>query len=164
MWGGEALATVFVFARLGIRIRSFRKLYSDDIMVILSWVCSMAGCIIWQMIVRGLYDQYKLSAGELQMTPDVIQRELDLLRGSLAYLLLYNTCLYGIKASILLFFRRLDSKYQGPRRKWWWFVAAFTFVAYVTTVGTNQFKCLLSSLTYIFSKSTLHQRNCKETS
>lgn len=156
MWGGEAIATIFLCMRLTIRVKAFRRLYSDDAFVILAWVCSMAACILWQVLVTGLYQQYKLSAGKLEMTPEVLKTERDLLHGTVAYLLLFFTCLYGVKASFLFFFRRLDEKYEGRRQIWWWFVALITLASYLTSCGTIQWKCLLGSFEFIFSKPLMH--------
>jgi hypothetical protein len=152
MWGGEAVGSLFVFMRLAIRMKSFRKLYTDDFMVLFAWVCSMAGCAIWQMGARGLYDQYLLTTGDLIPTPEVLQRERRLLRGQVAYLWMYHTCIFGIKGSFLVFFRRLDSHHDGLRKKWFWFVAVVTVLAYFSAAGAQQYNCVLSSIEYIFSK------------
>jgi hypothetical protein len=159
MWGGEAVGSLFVFLRLAIRMKSFRKLFADDYLVILSWIYSIACCGIWQIGSRGLYDQYKLTTGELIITPDVLARERRLLHGTVAFLWLYQTCIFGIKASFLVFFRRLDSHHEALRKKWFWFVAIVTLLAYFSAAGAQQYKCLLSSFEYIFSKSApvLHQ-------
>jgi hypothetical protein len=155
MWGGEAIGSLFVFMRLAIRVKSFRKLFADDFMVILSWVCSMACCAIWQIGSRGLYDQYLLTTGELVPTPEVLARERRLLVRTVAYLWIYQKCIFGIKASFLVFFRRLDSHHDGLRKKWFWFVAIVTAVAYLSAAGAQQYKCLLSSFEYIFSKCSV---------
>jgi 4-amino-4-deoxy-L-arabinose transferase-like glycosyltransferase len=152
MWGGEAVGSLFVSMRLAIRVITFRRLFADDFMVMFSWVCSMVCCTIWQMEVRGLYDQYRLTTGELIGTPEVLARERSLLRGTVAYLWIYQTCIFGIKASFLVFFRRLDSHYEGRRKKWFWFVALFTALGYLSAAATQQYNCLLSSLEYIFCK------------
>ncbi|KAF2851332.1 hypothetical protein T440DRAFT_517339 [Plenodomus tracheiphilus IPT5] len=152
MWGGEAVGSLFVFLRLGIRINSFRKLFADDLMVIFSWMCSMACCAIWQMGSRGLYDQYLLTTGELIPTPEVLARERRLLRGTVAYLWIYQTCIFGIKASFLVFFRRLDNHHEGLRKKWFWTVAVVTGIGYISAAGAQQYNCLLSSFEYIFTQ------------
>lgn len=120
------------------------------------WICSLSICILWQMIVEGLYNQYKLTTGELPLTADVIQKELDLLRGSGAFLMLWHTCIYSIKAAFLIFFRRLDQLHHGARNKWWWFVSVFTFASGMSSIGMIYWRCLLSSLEYIFSKFSLN--------
>ena len=127
-------------------------MFADDYFVISAWICSMAGCIIWQSFVKAMYDQYKLTTGDLIPTPEVLQRERGFLRGTVAFLYMFHTCLYCIKASFLIFFRRLDSRCEGPRKKWWWFVAAVTLAAYLTSLFTVQYKCLLGPFDYIFSK------------
>ncbi|KAF2235505.1 hypothetical protein EV356DRAFT_566389, partial [Viridothelium virens] len=152
MWGGAAISSLFVFARLAIRLKAFRRLYSDDGLVVLAWISSLGACVLWQMVVDDLYNQYKLSTGQLALTPDVIKGEKNLLRGTLAYLIFFHTCIYSIKGSFLLFFRRLDSKAQGFRKRWWWFVAIITLAGYLSSCGTIQWKCLLSSLDYIFTQ------------
>lgn len=143
-----------MFLRLAIRVKAFRRLWSDDGLVILAWLFSIGAAILWQMVATALYNQYKLSTGKLVPTPDVLKKEKELLHGTVAFLFLFHTCIYSIKASFLLFFRRLDSRYDGPRRKWWWFVTVITLAAYITSWGTIQWKCLLGSYEFIFSKSS----------
>ncbi|KAF1974632.1 hypothetical protein BU23DRAFT_598299 [Bimuria novae-zelandiae CBS 107.79] len=149
---GEAVASLFVFLRLAIRAKSFRKLFADDFLVVLSWVCSLTCCAIWQIGSRDLYDQYKLTTGELMPTPEVLARERRLLHGTVAFLWLYQTCIFGIKASFLVFFRRLDNHHEGLRKKWYWFVAVVTLIGYITAASAQQYKCLLSSFEYIFTQ------------
>ncbi|CAI6283424.1 unnamed protein product [Periconia digitata] len=152
LWGGEAVGSLFIFLRLFIRYRAFSKFWSDDYIIMITWLCSLSICVLWQINANNLYNQYKMSNGELQLTADTIQHEMVLLRGSAAFLMLWHICIYGIKAAFLIFFGRLDQLHDGPRKKWRWFVSVFTICSGMTSIGVTDWQCLLSRLAYVLTQ------------
>lgn len=153
MWGGTALSLCFLIFRIFVRLRYFKRLYADDILVIAAWAMLLASSIVWQTQQVPLYNQFKLSSGHIQPTTAILAAEQTLLHANLAVLILFLSCLWSVKVSILVFFRRLGHKVQG-QRIWWWSVMGFTLLTWATCIGVLQYWCLLSSAEYILSELT----------
>ncbi|KAL4883815.1 hypothetical protein BJY04DRAFT_216152 [Aspergillus karnatakaensis] len=148
IWGATTLSFLFVTARTLARIIAFRRLWLDDLFAIAAWFILLAQAITWQTQVDTVYLQFQLSAGNILPTPEVLDRLAELWRAQCAILILFYTSLWAIKASFLIFFRRL----AGTER-WWmiwfWCVSGFVAAAYFACLGDIQYKCLLSSQEYI---------------
>lgn len=97
-----------------------------------------------------MYTQYQLSAGTISPTPKIIADEVTFLKTEVATIFLFYCCLWSIKLSFLIFFRRLGQRVRG-QKIWWWFVLALTVVTWATCIGDIQYPCLLNSLEYIMS-------------
>lgn len=136
--------------RLFVRVKAFRRLYWDDFLVILAWIFFLASAVIWQTQKSGTYSQFGLASGTLAPTPAVLSAFLDSQRGQLAVLFMFYSCLWAIKLSFLIFFRRLGQKVRG-QKTWWWCVTGLVIVTYITCIGTIQYPCLLGTLEYIMS-------------
>ena len=156
MWSGTAISLCFVGVRLLSRVRSFRKLFVDDFLVIFSWTLLLVSAILWQTQQTAMYNQFKLAAGTLIPTLDVLKGEETFLKSSVALIIFYFTSLWLIKLSFLIFFRRLSSNIYRWHQIWWWCVLGFTVASYATVIGTMGFGCLLAPLTFIMSTPGLH--------
>jgi hypothetical protein len=149
-WGGTALSLVFFIFRISVRIRAFKKVYLDDYLVLVAWLSLLASAIIWQTQQVAMYTQYELSAGRLIPTPKLLAAEKTFLRTEVATIFLFYVCLWCVKISFLVFFRRLEQHARG-HRIWWWCVFGFTVATWATCIGNIQYHCLLGALEYIFS-------------
>lgn len=149
-WGGTALSFIFVVFRIYVRIKSFRRVYADDFLVVLAWLLLLTSAIIWQTQQTSMYTQFRLSSGNVVPTPEILAAERTFLRTEVATIFMFYTCLWSVKISVLIFFRRLGQKVKG-HRVWWWCVLALTVATWATCIGDIQYPCLLKSLEYIFS-------------
>jgi hypothetical protein len=156
---------------VAIRWRAFRSLYVDDYLVVGAWAMAVATAILWQTQASAAALQFELvtrmlaNAAEMPESKGSLdpQRLLELLgpatstiedlwRAFVAILILYNTTLYTIKASCLVFFWKLRYR-SGPQHKWWWvFVSLFTLASYVATIAIQPYRCWLGDIAYISSK------------
>ena len=151
LWCGTAVSLCFVLFRLFVRVKAFRRLYWDDFLVVLAWVFFFATAVIWQTQHVGVYYQFALSSGSVLPTPAVLSALLNGQRAQLAVLVMFYSCLWAVKLSFLIFFRRLGQKVRG-QKIWWWCVTGLTITTYITCIGTIQYPCLVGDLQYIMSK------------
>lgn len=151
LWGGTGISLGFLAFRIFVRISSFRRIYVDDILVLVAWLLFLASAIIWQSQQTAIYDQFAEVAGTMAPTPEWLAAEKTLLRAEAATITMYYTSLWIVKLSFLLFFRRLGQNVKG-HTTWWWCVLAFTVATWFTCIGSISFNCLLRPLQYIYSK------------
>lgn len=128
-----------------MRIRSFKKFYWDDAFVLIAWLMLLASAIIWQCISKNMYQALYIASGvSLSIPPTFIEDSQTYLRGMLAIILLFQSGLWSVKISFLLFFRRLGENVSGQKVHWW-IAFAFTLATYFVGIGTIQYNCLTPS-------------------
>lgn len=142
----------FLAFRIFVRIKSFRMIYADDVLVLTAWHMFFASSVIWQTQQMALYEEAYLGSWTFVPTPEQLEAEKTLLRCEVVATILYFTALWTVKLSFLIFFRRLSQKVQG-QNIWWWCVTGLTVVTWVTCIGITPFKCFLGSLEWIFGKA-----------
>lgn len=109
--------------------------------------------ITWMTQVDSMYLLFQLDAGKLMPTPEILKRLAQLERAECAILILFYTSLWAIKASFLIFFRRIG----GTDRSWliwFWCVVGFVAATYFVCLGDIQYPCLLRDQAYILGMST----------
>lgn len=153
MWGGTALSLCFFIFRVFVRLRYFQTVYADDVFILAAWVMLLASSAIWQTQQAPLYNSFKLSAGQIQPTADILVAEQSLMHANLVVLVLFLSCLWSVKVSILLFFRRLGYNVRG-QNIWWWSVMGFTVLTWAICISVLEYRCLLGSADYILSELT----------
>jgi hypothetical protein len=153
-WGGTAVSLIFFVFRICVRIKSFKRLYADDFLVLLAWLSLFGSAIVWQTQQTAMYHQYDLAAGKVSPTPEILEAEIVFLRTEVATIILFYVCLWCVKISFLIFFRRLGQNVRGLR-VWWWVVLGFTIAFFATCIGDTQYSCLLRSLDWILSMQEL---------
>ena len=153
MWGGTALSLCFLIFRIFVRLRYFKKIYADDFFVLAAWLMLLTSSIIWQMQQTRLYYSFKLSAGQMQATANVLEAEKSFFHANLAVLILFLSCLWSVKISLLVFFRRLGQQVRG-QKIWWWSVMGFTILTWAICIGVLQYRCLTGPIDYILSELT----------
>ena len=138
------MSLCFVAFRVFVKIKSFRKLFSDDLLVIAAWIMLFGFAVLWQVMVPTLYEQYAVESG--QKLPDVefISKDTHFLRSIVAFTILFYSCLWTVKLSFLLFFRRLGARVRG-QNIWWWCILAVTGLTWVSCIATVHYRCLLDS-------------------
>lgn len=115
------------------------------IAVVLCIVC----VIIWQiLVVHDLYEVINVLWGLQLPKSDFFAHLRRYFETSIALFILFNSLLWAIKFSFLLFFRRLG-KYVERQKLLWWPILAFTVVSYVVTVAFAANLCLGKSLSYV---------------
>ena len=154
LWAGIVLSLAFLVFRLTVKWRSYRKTYSDDYLVIIAWILLLASTILWQIMSPNLYELFDVVSGQALLTPGFVDRNTDLLRSLAPFSLLFYTCLWTVKLSFLLFFRRLGLNVRG-QKIWWWCVLVITLLTWAATVADNDWKCSVRPVEWIWCKSTI---------
>ncbi|KAF1999552.1 hypothetical protein P154DRAFT_381605, partial [Amniculicola lignicola CBS 123094] len=145
VWGGFTIATIFVGCRAGLRFRTFRRFYIDDVFVLVAWVMVLASTILWQCLADSMYFINAVARG-VQMPPsDFAERSESFSKASIALMVLFYSALWSIKLSFIFFFRRLYVN-MGSWTRFWWITLTITIAAWAVCVGNVDFKCLMSPL------------------
>lgn len=122
----------------------------------------LGSAAIWQHVAPTFYEQSRILSGKASLSVDFFHNETIFLRCLGALNILFWTCLYCIKLSFLLFFRRLRAKVRG-REIWWWCVLAVAVTGWLVSIADYPYRCIYSSFEYILCKScsahTLFQTN-----
>lgn len=149
MWGGGAIAVMFVFFRFYARIKRFKRLYWDDFFAFMAAVINIISVIIWQtLVVHDLYEVINGLKGFQRPKPDFAARLRRYFDTAFALFILFNSMLWAIKFSFLIFFRRLG-KHVRRQRLLWWPILTFTVISYVITV-------VVLAASFCFGKSLLY--------
>ncbi|PYH44303.1 uncharacterized protein BP01DRAFT_401389 [Aspergillus saccharolyticus JOP 1030-1] len=138
-------------ARVIVRLKTFRRLFVDDFLVLLAWVLSVITGIVWRVESPTLYELYALGAGTAAFMPDVIPRLNTVMRYEAPFMFLFYTTLWCVKFSFLVFFYKLGSKIHN-HRVWWWVVSATTLAVWVVSVGDIDYQCSLGGVEFIFEQ------------
>lgn len=148
LWGGTGISLCFLLFRLFVRLKAFRRLYSDDFIVIAAWTIKLVVNILWQMKAPVLYEHFDVMAGK--KLPDVgfVNRDTALQRTVVLFSILFYSALWLVKLSFLMFFRRLGSKVKG-QKIWWWFILVFTLLTWVACIADIEYKCSFNSYAFI---------------
>ena len=109
----------------------------------------LAYAIIWQVEAPTLYLQYAVQSGTAPFTPEFISKDTLLLRSIVPVSILFYSCLWAVKISLLLFFRRLGSNVNG-QKIWWWSIFVVTVLAWVACIGDLNWRCSLGSYYWIY--------------
>lgn len=141
IWTFTALAFPFVPFRLFVRWKVFRKLFADDGFVVLTYCLLLTYAIIWQDRAHDLYVVFDVASGFIKADATFIDHFERFLTTEMVS---YPSCLWLIKFSFLLFFRRLDRhvKYQ---KIVWWSAFVLTVVCLEIWWGMSHWQCIAAS-------------------
>lgn len=132
----------------------FRKLFWDDIFVVLAMVITLASAIVWQtFMAHDMYELMGVSAGLEPPGPTFVIDSDNYSKASTAVQIFFYSTLWSVKISFLIFFRRLGKNVR--RQKFlWWPIFSFTVATYIASVGMIQYRCLINSLLYLIENCT----------
>lgn len=149
-WAVTGISLLFLVARLVIRARAFSKLLADDYLVIAAWLMLFTSAVTWQTQASTLYRWIDTLYGRRPPIPEVdaFKAVGPVLRFSLAWHVLFYTCLWAVKFSFLVFFRRLGFT-LNQNKIWWWTVFAITLGGWITCIGSLDFECTVASVAHI---------------
>lgn len=155
VWSGLIITLIFFTFRIYVRVRSFRKLYVDDALILLAWLMILATSIIWQTLSGAMYRSLFVISGKVHHPPPTfVNDQQNFLHGSAVVIVLFYSSLWAVKLSFLFFFRRLV-RGVARQKQLWWAVLAITVGSYFACIGTIEYKCLLSSFAKIVSECAI---------
>ena len=97
-----------------------------------------------------MYMEYAMMSGR-PSTPENLEKYLYFLPAITAFTILFYSCLWSIKLSFLLFFRRLGSRTKG--KTWWWCILVITVLSWIVCVADFSYPCSLGSVETLTSES-----------
>jgi hypothetical protein len=154
MWCFTSLSTLFVIFRLGVRFYTFRRLYMDDFFVVSASVLTIASSILWQFETPTLYEQFRVVAGEEQLTLAYMDRFFKFIPITSAFFIFYYTSLWCVKVSFLLFFRKLGKTIRSHNIVWWC-ITVVVLAGYAASMALMDFPCLMNGMDWIAGKERL---------
>ena len=82
---------------------------------------------------------------------DFQEKHTTFLHNVVAFNVFFYSCLWSVKLSLLLFFRRLRSK-QRSHQVWWWCVLGVCVVTWAACVADIQWQCTVTSFEHVMCK------------
>ncbi|KUJ07657.1 uncharacterized protein LY89DRAFT_631275 [Mollisia scopiformis] len=143
MWGTGLLLTTLRFA---VRYHYFRDFFWDDFFQVIGMLSLTALAVVTQL------QRDKIYALKAAAPPDgdpaertykhvITDATRDQAKLQFASIFLFWICLWAIKGSLLMFYRRLF--YNLPKyMKWWWAAAVACIATFIACVLTNFLECL----------------------
>ncbi|KZL79571.1 hypothetical protein CI238_07244 [Colletotrichum incanum] len=130
IWICFSVASLFVALRLTVRWRQNHSFLADDYWIIWAWMCLLTMASLQTRQLDALYYTTYLSAGRIQVTAETVAKTEDLTRWQFPIIKLFWTVLWSVKASFMAVFYRLVKPFT-VRRRLWYCIAAFAFLAYI---------------------------------
>lgn len=138
--------------RLFVELRTFRRLHCDAYLVVLAWTMLFGSAVFWQVETPLLYELYGAEPRQRPIMPGFFDKFTGFLRTVVPFNILFVCCLWTIKISLLLFFRRLGSTIKG-HRIWRWVVLVVNILAWGACIGGIYYECSLGSPEFILCES-----------
>ncbi|MCJ1271129.1 hypothetical protein MMC22_011028 [Lobaria immixta] len=155
IWGGLAIAMIFVVIRLFARLKTFKKLFADDFFVIFALILALASAIVWQIFAKYMFQMLAVAYGS-PPGPNFATQFEHYSKSSAAVVILFYSTLWAIKISFLIFFKRLG-KNVTRQNLLWWPIFGFTMATYFASIGAIPYSCFMDSLDEVL-------RNCSTNS
>lgn len=133
-WTSIGLVLCFLLCRLFARLHAFRRLCSDDFIIIAAWTMKLGTSILWQ-----INERLAVLAVKKPLDLDFVNRDTALWSTSAVFAILFYLTVWLVKFSFLMFFRRLGSKAIGLNI-WWWYILVVT-----VCIADIQYRCALGS-------------------
>lgn len=141
-----ALTSAFVVARVAIQVGRRRRLEVPDCLIYSSYMCYLAVCGLYLYMAPRLYRFDDVLAGKAAPW-STMQRDVVVLYNSLfVNTLLFWTCLWCAKLSLLVLYRKLMTGLPYVYMRLWWGIVVFCVLVSSSTICR-----LLAVLTLIVS-------------
>ena len=142
MWTFAAVAFPFVPFRFFVRWKVFHKLFVDDFLVLFAYLLLLVFAIMWQIVAHDMYAFVEAAAGLIPIDQSLVGHYNNYLKAEMASMMICALCLWSIKLSFLLFFRRLG--YRVPKqRSIWWLVLVVNILALAVWIGIMNWRCMI---------------------
>ncbi|KAF2846616.1 hypothetical protein T440DRAFT_432288 [Plenodomus tracheiphilus IPT5] len=144
VWTFVALSLIFVIIRCAIKLKTFKRISSDDIIALFAWVLFLTNIILWTVMSPRLYDNYEMLQGKGPFDEAGVMRNLErygeFIHCIAPFTIMFYTSLWSVKISLLLFFRKLGHQIRS-HEIWWWCVLFVTVSTWAVCVGNIDYAC-----------------------
>ncbi|KAI6086342.1 hypothetical protein F4821DRAFT_238533 [Hypoxylon rubiginosum] len=150
LWLGIGLMTVAFITRAYIRLVSFRRLFSEDWLMLLSLCMFLTNAVLATIYMQPLVDLVHLADGTFRPGPTFKGDTKVALEAFAATAVLANLGTWLVKLNFLLFFYRFGHQLLKFRVSWW-FVSIFVVASGITQIGLIQFDCMINDVDTILA-------------
>lgn len=150
MWVGVATSFAALAFRLVIRVKTFRRLWWDDLLALCAWGSFVASSAVWQTQHDGVYDPDASASGAWFPTPDFLRTSEATYNAQTTVVRLYCTCNLAFNYSLLAFSLRCVP--IARVKKVWWCMMAAPLATYAACIYIIQHPCLLRDATDVESE------------
>ena len=148
------MSFIFVLFRGYFRLKSFRRLFFDDALVLFAWVILLITAVIWQKRVYIIYYVNDISNGVIDPPPtDLWELVGKQVHQGLAVTILNLVSLWSVKFAFLVLFKKMGRNVRG-QKPLWWFVFLFTFATLAVSIGVQAYGCVFGDIEKISGRST----------
>ena len=154
LWTGVTVSFCFLALRGYVRLRAFHRFFLDDVLVLLAWLIFLANTILNQIMLPTLYlttEVYELSEDFPSLPEDFPSKFDFFLHAYMATSIAFWCCLWSIKASFLVFFRKLGHK-VARQNMLWWCALSITVIGFVINLALWYYKCSVGNISVNSSK------------
>jgi hypothetical protein len=131
------------------------RLFADDAFAIGALICFTVMAIMNQVQRDYIYMEIDLLSNPAALRPPFTTED-GIANGvavesklQFAAILFFWSCLWCIKGSLMMFYRRLFVGVNGYM-KWWWMVAMFCIITWLASILTNFLSCIPISRRWSF--------------
>ena len=145
LWIGVGLSLCFIVFRTYVRLKVFRRLFLDDILVLLAWLIFLANVILYQIMLPTVYliiEVYNdIETKGSQVMPEDFPAKLDFfLHAYMACNFAFWCSLWAVKASFLAFFRKLGQN-VARQNFLWWCATVMTAICFIINFAIWDYRC-----------------------
>jgi hypothetical protein len=155
-WTALSICTIFLAARLYIRLAKQGRTLMDDYFIIAAWVFLLVNVILqtiqnpdiymivkYGKVARYIGEKYRVNLDMVygpELAAEFVERGTRFLKFEFTIIGLFWTIIWLVKGSFLAFFYTLFEGLPNYRRAWW-FVVVFAFFAYAGAWITSALNC-----------------------
>ena len=122
----------------------FKRLFIDDLFVVLAWICLLVFHAVWQRYADDAYRVWKVASGELPVTLAALEWSSSLEKTMVVSSFCYSFGLWFIKLNFLFFFKRLGQNVMYQKLVWW-IVLAFVTTCFANHIGIIPWNCIIGN-------------------
>ena len=135
-----SFSILFATTRTVIRVRRFRRLYPDDLLLLFSLTTFIVAVgVFWQNITN-VFEQMDIIQGIKPLTVQFIQNQVSNIRLNYASGSMLWISVYCVKLAFLAIFRRLIW-HDRALKMWWFIVLVFVILTGLVSVACDIYIC-----------------------
>ena len=139
-----AVSFISLGFRIFTRLRSLKRLFIDDALVVFAWLVGLGTAIAQQLNSDIMFKLIEVGIGNAELDPSASEKLKTFPLKVAIIMLLFYTSLWSVKLSFLFLFRRLVAKVAG-HKVLWWTIFVVTAATYVVTIAATRWPCVVAS-------------------
>lgn len=145
-WGITATGLLFTTLRFFVRWHHHRRFFCDDALQLAAMSCLIILAVLNELQHDTIYALQAIAPKEgdkagLTFVHVITDATREQAKQQFVAIIVFWTCLWLIKASFLMFYRRLFFNLSGYMR-WWWIVTVVCMATFVANILANFLECL----------------------